>query len=139
VATLQAGSADNNVIVPVDKGYPHHNTSHGNQTIFSQCAKWYFSKLARLAQALDVPDPLDPGGKTVLQNTLVVVIAECLPVSHSSNSVPVLLLGTAGGKIKPGFVDGSGTTNKTVLASVLKAFNVGPAHFGAGVVSEILV
>jgi hypothetical protein len=139
VATLQAGSADNNVIVPVDKGYPHHNTSHGNQAIFSQCAKWYFGKLARLAQALDVPDPLDPGGKTVLQNTLVVVIAECLPVSHSSNSVPVLLLGTAGGKIKPGFVDGSGITNKTVLASVLKAFNVGPAHFGAGVISEILV
>jgi hypothetical protein len=138
VATLQAGSADNNVIVPVDKGYPHHNTSHGNQTIFSQCAKWYFTKLARLAQALDVPDPLDPGGKTVLENTVIVVIAECLPVSHSSSGVPVLLLGTAGGKIKPGFVNGSGLTNKTVLASVLKAFNVAPAHFGAGVVSEIL-
>ena len=138
VATLQAGSADNNVIVPVDKGYPHHNTSHGNQAIFSQCARWYFTKLARLAEALDVPDPLDPGGKTVLQNTVVVVIAECLPVSHSSSGVPVLLLGTAGGKIKPGFVNGSGITNKTVLASVLKAFNVAPAHFGAEVVSEIL-
>jgi hypothetical protein len=138
VATLQAGSADNNVIVPVDKGYPHHNTSHGNQTIYSQCVKWYFAKLARLAQALDVPDPLDPGGKTVLQNTVVVVIAECLPVSHSSNSVPVLLLGTAGGKIKPGFVTASGATNKAVLASVLKAFNVPAGHFGAGLVSEIL-
>ncbi len=138
VATLQAGSADNNVIVPVDRGYPHHNTSHGNQAIYSQVAKWYFAKLARLAQALDVPDPLDPGGKTVLENTLVVVIAECLPVSHSSNNVPTLLLGTAGGKIKPGFVQGNGITNKQVMASVLKAFGVGPGHFGGTFVSEIL-
>jgi Protein of unknown function (DUF1552) len=131
VATLQAGSADNNVLVPVDgRGYPHHNTSHGNQSTYAQVARWYFTKLARLAQALDVPDPLDPGGKTVLQNTVIVVIAECLPVSHSSNSVPTLLLGTAGGKIKPGFVNGSGITNKNVMAAVLKAFNVGTGHFG---------
>ena len=30
VATLQAGSADNNVLVPVGPGYPHHITSHGD-------------------------------------------------------------------------------------------------------------
>jgi hypothetical protein len=136
VATLQAGSADNNVVVPVDKGYPHHNTSHGNQAIFARCVQWYFGKLARLAQALDVADPLAPG-KTVLQNTVILVMAECLPVSHSSNSVPTLLLGGGGGKIKPGFVSGS-FTNKMVMASVLKAFGLPPAHFGAPVISELL-
>ena len=36
VATLQAGSADNNVIVPVGPGYPHHITSHGDQNIYNQ-------------------------------------------------------------------------------------------------------
>ena len=147
VATLQAGSADNNVIVPVDKGYPHHNTSHGNQAIYAQVQKWYFGKLARLAAALDVPDPLDPGGKSVLQNTLIVVMAECLPISHSSMGVPTLLLGTAAGKIRPGFVNDDGVTsatnrtnrtNRTVMATVLKAFNLGPAHFGGEFVSEIL-
>ncbi|HEY0711185.1 MAG TPA: DUF1552 domain-containing protein, partial [Polyangia bacterium] len=137
VATLQAGSADNNLIVPVDRGYPHHNTSHGNQAIYSQCCRWYFTKMARLAEALEVPDPLDPG-KTVMQNTTILVIAECLPVSHSSNGVPTMLLGTAGGKIKPGFVNGTSITNKQVLATVLKAFNLGPAHFGGSLVNEIL-
>jgi hypothetical protein len=137
VATLQAGSADNNLIVPVDRGHPHHNTSHGDQALYSQCCKWYFTKMARFAEALDVPDPLDPG-KTVLQNTTILVIAECLPVSHSSNSVPTMLLGGAGGKIKPGFVSGSNITNKQVLATVLKAFNLGPAHFGSSLVNEIL-
>ena len=84
-----------------------------------------------------MPDPLDPGGKTVLQNTLIVVMAECLPVGHGSSGVPALLLGTAGGKIKPGLVNGSGVTNKNIMATVLSAFDVGPAHFGSTLISEI--
>jgi hypothetical protein len=137
VATLQAGSADNNVIVPVDAGYPHHITSHGDQNIYNRLQLWYYTKLARLAQQLDVPDPLDPGGKTVLQNTVIVVIAECLPVGHGSVGVPALLLGTGAGKFKPGFVNGNGITNKNILATVLDAFGAGTAHFGNTLVSEI--
>jgi hypothetical protein len=137
VATLQAGAADNNVIVPVGPGYPHHLTSHGDQNTYNQLQKWYFGKLARFADALNVPDPLDPGGKTVLENTLIVVVAECLPVGHGSVGVPAMLLGTAGGKIKPGLVNGNGITNKTLMATVLGAFGVGPAHFGGGTISEI--
>jgi hypothetical protein len=136
VATLQAGSADNNLIVPVGPGYPHHNTSHGDQSIYNRLQQWYFTKLARLAQNLDVPDPLDPGGKTVLQNTLVVVVAECLPVGHGSIGVPAMLLGTAGGKIKPGMVNGNGITNKNIMATVLASFGVGTGHFGDAI-SEI--
>ena len=101
VATLQAGSADNDIIVPVGRGFPHHVTSHGNQATFSMVQNYYFIKMARLLEQLDVPDPLDPG-KTVLDNTLIVLIAECLPVSHSSNGVPTMLLGKAGGKVKAG-------------------------------------
>jgi hypothetical protein len=138
VATLQAGSADNNLIDPIDQGYPHHITSHGDQGIFARCQQWYFGKLARLAQALDVPDPLDPGGKTVLQNTVIVVIAECLPVGHESVGVPALLLGTAGGKIKPGFVEGMGITNLNIMSTVLSTFGVAPQHFGNTTVSGVL-
>jgi hypothetical protein len=137
VATLQAGSADNNVIVPVGPGYPHHITSHGDQNIYNQLQRWYYTKLARFAEALDVPDPLDPGGKTVLQNTIIVVIAECLPVGHGSVGVPALLLGTGAGKFKPGFVNGAGITNKNIMATVLDAFGVGTAHFGSQLVSEV--
>ena len=137
VATLQAGSADNNVIVPVGPGYPHHITSHGDQNIYNQLQNWYFTKLARFAEALDVPDPLDPGGKTVLQNTVIVVIAECLPVGHGSVGVPALLLGTGAGKFRPGLVNGAGITNKNIMATVLDAFGVGPGHFGSTLVSEV--
>ena len=42
-----------------------------------------------------------------------------------------MLLGTAGGKIKPGLVNGNGITNKTLMATVLGAFGVGPPHTSA--------
>jgi hypothetical protein len=138
VATLQAGSADNDLIVPVGRGYPHHVTSHGDQTVFSTLVAWYFGKMARFLDALNVPDPLAPGS-TVLDNTVIVSIGECLPYTHSSNGVPALYVGKLGGKIKPGaVVDIGGGTNKTVMATILQAFGVPPAHFGTNVISQVL-
>ncbi|HEX9294287.1 MAG TPA: DUF1552 domain-containing protein [Polyangiaceae bacterium] len=138
VATLQAGSADNDLIVPVGRGYPHHVTSHGDQTIFASLQNWYYTKMARLLLALDVPDPLAPGS-TVLDNTVIVIIAECLPYTHSSNGVPAMLVGKLGGKIKPGkVIDVGGATNRTLMSTVLKCFGVAPAHFGTNVISSVL-
>jgi hypothetical protein len=138
VVTLQPGSADNDMIVPVGRGYPHHVTSHGNQATFSMVQNYYFGKMARLLQQLEVPDPLAPG-KTVLDNCLLVMIAETLPVSHASGNVPVMLLGKAGGRVKPGGVIGaSGANNKTLMATVLKAFGQDGAHFGNGVIAGVL-
>jgi hypothetical protein len=138
VVTIQPGSADNDLIVPVGRGYPHHVTSHGNQATFSMVQNYYFGKMARLLQQLDVPDPL-AAGKTVLDNTLLVMIAETLPVSHASNNVPVMLLGKLGGKIKPGQVlNVSGASNKTLMATVLRAFGQDGAQFGNTTLSGVL-
>jgi len=138
VATLQAGSADNDLIVPVNSGYPHHVTSHGDQTLFASLVTWYYTKIARLLAALDVPDPLAPGS-TVLDNTVVAIIAECLPYTHSSNGVPAMFIGKLGGKLKPGnVIDVGGATNRTMMSTVLKCFGVAPAHFGTNVISSVL-
>jgi hypothetical protein len=138
VVTIQPGSADNDMIVPVGRGYPHHVTSHGNQATFSMVQNYYFIKMARLLEALDVPDPLAPG-KTVLDNTLLVMMAETLPVSHSSNGVPTMLVGKLGGKIATGrVIGGSGVTNKNVMATVLKAFGQPGAQFGSTLVDGVL-
>jgi hypothetical protein len=138
VATIQPGSADNDMIVPVGRGYPHHVTSHGNQATFSMVQNYYFTKMARLLQQLDAPDPLDPG-HTVLDNTLLVMIAETLPVSHASNNVPVMLLGKLAGKIKPGSViNAGGANNKQLMATVLRAFGQDGAQFGSSLISGVL-
>jgi hypothetical protein len=142
VATLQAGSADGNVIVPVGGGLPHHNTSHGAQDVFAQVQNWYAQKFARLVKALDVPDPLDPAGNTVLHNSCVVWLSECLPQSHGSDSVPCFFVGGAGGALKTGgYVDVHGATNRALLKTLCKVMGVpdaDSAHFGSTVLSEIV-
>jgi hypothetical protein len=125
VATIQANSADGNVTVPVDKGYPHHMTSHTDQALFARLQTWYAGKMLRLLKALDVPDPLDAGGKTVLYNTLILWMSECMPANHDSMSIPVTLLGNAGGALKGGvLVDAQGATNKTLLQTIVQIFGV---------------
>lgn len=143
VATIQAGSADGNVVVPVGGGLPHHNTSHGDQATFAQVQRWYSTKLARLLAALDVPDPLEPAsGRTVLDNSCVLVLAECLPSSHASNEVPCFFVGGAGGRLRAGtHITASGATNRHVLAAIASAFGVASAeraHFGADALTEVL-
>jgi hypothetical protein len=137
VATIQPGSADNDMIVPVGRGYPHHVTSHGNQTTFSMVQNYYFTKMARLLTLLDAPDPLAPGS-TVLDNTLLVMIAETLPVSHDSSNVPVMLLGKLGGRVKTGGVINMKGNNKQVMATVLRAFGLDGAQFGSDLVPGVL-
>ena len=59
----------------------------------------------------------------MLDNTLLLRIAECLPRSHASNNVPVMLLGKLGGLVKTGGVLSlSGANNKQLMATVLRAF-----------------
>ncbi|HVK72432.1 MAG TPA: DUF1552 domain-containing protein [Kofleriaceae bacterium] len=141
VATLQAGSADGNVIVPVDGGYPHHNTSHGDARTFARVQRWYAEKLARLLTALDVPDPLDNSGKTVLQNSCVVWLSECNP-GHDSADVPAFYVGGAGGALKTGTVlNLPGATNRGLLKAICRGMGVpdsATGHFGSTVLSEVL-
>jgi hypothetical protein len=144
VATLQAGSADGN---PTDQpdpsgrpaGYEHHNTSHGTQDIFARCQNWYAQKFLRLLKALDVKDPLDPSGKTVLYNSVIVWLSECQPVSHDSHSVPAFIAGNAGGALKAGsFLDLKSVSSKALLQTVVQLCGAPNAsHFGGASISEL--
>jgi hypothetical protein len=144
VATLQAGSADGN---PTDQpdpaghpaGYEHHNTSHGTQDIFSKCQNWYAQKFLRLLKALDVKDPLDPSGKTVLYNSCIVWLSECLPVSHDSHSVPAFLAGNAGGALKAGgYLDLKSVSSKALLQTIVSLCGAPMAsHFGGTMITEL--
>ncbi len=143
VATLQAASADGPQTIPIGPGYAHHPTSHGGAATWAQCQRWYSGKLARLLSALNVPDPLDATGKTVLDNSLVLVMAECVPNGHGSNNVPCLIAGKAGGLIKSGaMLNVNGATNKMLLKAVAsKVFKVADSespHFGNTHLTEVL-
>jgi hypothetical protein len=138
VATLQAGSADGNVTDPVGPGYPHHMTSHGPQQIFAQCQNWYATKFLRLLQNLDVPDPLDPNGQTVLYNSVVLWMSECLPIDHGSTSVPTFVAGNAGGALRAGgYLDLQGATNTALLQTIAQLMGTSAGHFGGATIAEL--
>lgn len=142
VGTLQAGSADGNVVVPVEGGHPHHDTSHGDQELFGRMQRWYATKFARLLSQLDVPDPLCPEGRTVLDNSCVLWLSECLPSSHASGEVPCLLVGGAGGSLVTGTqITASGATNRTLLKTLAGVYGVSDdasAHLGSTRITELL-
>jgi hypothetical protein len=48
-------------------------------------------------------------------------------------------VGKLGGKIRTGgVIDAKGATNKTLMSTVLKAFQVDPAHFGTTNITGVL-
>jgi hypothetical protein len=97
--------------------------------------------MARLLKALDVPDPLDPSGKTVLYNSAIVWLSECMPIDHGSADIPCFVAGNAGGKLAAGKVlNVDGATNKHLLrtlANVFKADSSASSHFGGDTLGEL--
>jgi hypothetical protein len=144
VATLQAASADGPQTVPINGGLAHHPSSHGDPNTFAMMQAWYFGKLKRFMDAINVPDPLDPTGKTVLYNTVILVIAECRPDGHGSDNVPFMIAGRGGGLVKGGaLLPLPGVKNTMALRSIAtRVFGVAAnevGHFGATNLAEVLV
>ncbi len=141
VATLQANSADGNSVVPVMGGLPHHDTSHASSADFAMVQQWYAGKLARLLDALDTDDPLDPG-RTVLQNSCVLWMAECNP-GHDAQDIVCAYAGGLGGKLQTGgTVNVDGATNRNLLRTICDAMGVpssDSSHFGKTAITEVLL
>jgi hypothetical protein len=124
VVTLQNMyvNADLNMGFPGGPGVPkghHEPVSHSwddpGRAEFAQVQRWFYSRLAeKLLLTLSVDDPQDPG-HTVLDNSLVAVLSEVSDgANHNSGtesvwlggkevptSLPIVLIGGAGGYLKP--------------------------------------
>jgi hypothetical protein len=143
VATLQYNSADGNTPVPISSTQllEHHNCSHGSGDTFALIQQWYATKIARLLTLLDVPDPLDPSGGTVLDNTVILWMNECNS-GHDNVSVPCLYIGSGAGKLQTGGMLETSTTNKALLGTICDIMDV-PAstssHFGNDRIEGILL
>ena len=143
VATLQYNSADGNTPVPISSTelLEHHNTSHGSGDTFALVQQWYATKIARLLALLDVPDPLDSSGGTVLDNSVIVWMNECNS-GHDNVSVPCLYIGSGGGMLQTGGMLETSTTNKALLGTLCDIMGVSESassHFGSDRIGGILV
>lgn len=115
-------NADLNMGFPGGPGIPkghHEPVSHSwddaGRAEFAQVQRWFYSRLAeKLLVTLSVDDPQDPG-HSVLDNSLVAVLSEVSDgANHNSDatsvwlggkevptSLPLVLIGGAGGYLKP--------------------------------------
>jgi len=107
--------------------------------------KWRISLLAQLLEGLDDPTFLE-GDRTLLDNSLVLYTSEFRNGAvHSSWNVPVLLAGSAGGKLRTGrFIDYNAyakddpqtlqyeteQSTHNLFTSILQAMGESDTHFG---------
>lgn len=103
--------------------------------------RWRMSLLQRILQGLD---EIDEGGRTMLDNSLVLATSEFSSgADHSSRDLPILLAGSAGGYFRTGrhlnfntLKDTSPneylthTSTHNLFTSILQAFGQSDTHFG---------
>ncbi|WP_437333239.1 DUF1552 domain-containing protein [Sorangium sp. So ce394] len=141
---------------------PHHHTSHhaGDaklQAKLKEIGRWEINHVAKFLKRLD--QTVEVGGRTLLDNTLAYFNSEISDGNvHRKYDMPVLLAGSAGGKLK---VDGShymftqmtfprpllgpsgGPHGIRLFVSILNAFGIPDQTFGdesaKGPLTELLV
>lgn len=76
---------------------------------------------------------MQEGGRTLLDNTLVVAHSETeFAKFHTIDNIPILTAGSAGGKLKTGvYVDGAGTPVSRVGLTVQQVMGVPLDRWGA--------
>jgi hypothetical protein len=79
-------------------GEYHNGGQHGDPQEFASIVWWNVKKMSELATKLDAI--MEDDGKTVLDNTLI-MLGSCMEGSgHNCNRLPTLLLGSGGGTFK---------------------------------------
>ncbi len=136
IATFGWASGQSSVnfsrLIPGVEDLGFHSISHGGHNRDRDEAavhRWYNERLAEFLRSLrDTPDV---DGRTLLDNTLVVVWSEMRLGTHTFENVPIQLFGGAGGRLRGGKLVRAGKrpTNDLWLA-VANAFGHTMTSFG---------
>ena len=108
----------------------HHGLAHAQDGVkLSAIETWEVSELLYFCQKLDA---IDEGGTTMLDNSLVFFSSEIgNGINHDQVNKPMLLLGSAGGKIKTGqHVAYNGDPQANLFITMLNALGVPATTFG---------
>jgi len=79
----------------------HHLLSHNDTPDWLKVNQFFLEQVAYIARKLDA---IHEGGRTLLDNTMLLYCSSMLTGNHDATKLPVLLLGGAGGRIKGGRV-----------------------------------
>ena len=79
----------------------HHLLSHSDTADWLKVNQFFMEQVAYIARKLDT---IQEGGRTALDNTMLLFCSSMLTGNHDATQLPVVLLGGAGGRIKGGRV-----------------------------------
>lgn len=117
----------------------HHSGDEGKLTKLRKIDKFTFDNYAAFLGMLDKID--DGGGKTLLDNSVVYISSDVAMGDHAHNNYPVVVGGSAGGKLKTGQYWKFDTRKQSDLfTTFLRAFGVNKMHGDStGPINELLV
>jgi hypothetical protein len=79
----------------------HHLLSHSDTADWLKVNQFFLEQVAYVARKLDA---IDEGGRTLLDNSMLLYCSSMLTGNHDASQLPVVLLGGAGGRIRGGRV-----------------------------------
>jgi hypothetical protein len=79
----------------------HHLLSHSDTADWLKVNQFFIEQVAYIARKLE---GIQEGGRTALDNTMLLYCSSMLTGSHDANQLPVVLLGGGGGRIQGGRV-----------------------------------
>jgi hypothetical protein len=79
----------------------HHLLSHSDSSDWLKVNQFFLDQVAYIARRLD---SIQEGGRTLLDNTMMLFCSSMLTGNHDATQLPVVLLGGAGGRIQGGRV-----------------------------------
>lgn len=77
----------------------HHLLSHNDTDDWLKVNQFFLEQVAYIARKLDA---IQEGERTALDNSMIVLCSSMLNGHHDATQLPVVMLGTAGGRIKGG-------------------------------------
>lgn len=109
----------------------HHLLSHQESDDWLKVNQFFVEQLASIARRLDA---IQEGERTCLDNTVLMFCSSMLTGSHIATQLPVVLVGSAGGRIETGrsldYLDKPNRKMCSLYLSLLEKFGVHRDSFG---------
>jgi len=109
----------------------HHLLSHTDNADWLKVNQFFMTQMAYIAAKLDA---VKEGDRTLLDNSMILYCSSMMSGAHNNDQLPVVMLGSGGGKIKTGrIVDYTGKPNRKMCSlylSLMDKVGVRPKTFG---------
>jgi hypothetical protein len=109
----------------------HHLLSHSDTADWLKVNQFFIEQLAYIARRLDA---IDEGGRTLLDNSMLMFCSSMMTGSHDATQLPVVVLGRGGGRINSGrILDYKEKPNRQMCRlylSIMDKMDVHPTRFG---------